>query len=169
MEQDRIRALLEKYDQGETTLEEEALIGNYFNSRTDISEDLVQYKLYFQWSSDIKNMKAPESLKYKISDSISDDREKRTSRIILLRKWSSWAAAAVIILLISVWTIKNGSYRFSPNNGLVDNETFEDPEKAYEQTVQALAFLSNKLNRGQNKASGSIQKLKELEQAIPNN
>ena len=171
MEQDRIRELLEKFDKAETSLKEEAILKDYFLNNEAVPEDLQEYKMYFTWSHEMKEIQAPSSLAADLKGQWSNTEIRQSyTRIVTLRRWTSWAAAAVIILIASFWFIKTDSYEFNDqNNGLVYQETYDDPEKAYEQTMQALAFLSNKLNSGQNKATGSMKKLKQLDQAIPNN
>lgn len=172
MESDNIRILIDRYEAGETSLEEENTLGQYFANESDIPAEWAPYQLIFQWREETKKITLPEDFSVKIASQLRDRPQAsngHTARVFSMRTIATWAAAAAVTLAIGFWF-------FQDNNGLqyqeekwAQQETFEDPEAAYEQTREALAFLSSKLQKGQNEASKSLGKLKELDKAIPGN
>lgn len=46
-----IRLLLNRFMAGETSLEEEALLGEWFRQHPDVSDDLKEYQLMFGYST----------------------------------------------------------------------------------------------------------------------
>ena len=172
MESDKIKKLIERYEAGETSIEEENTLSQYFASESDIPTEWTPYQLLFQWREQTKKVTLPYNFSEKIASQLRDKPQASnngTARIINMRTIATWAAAAAVTLAIGFWFFKD-------NNGLqyqeekwAQQETFEDPEEAYEQTREALAFLSSKLQKGQNEASRPLSKLKELDKAIPCN
>ena len=47
MNEKDIRLLLNRFMAGETTLEEEALLGEWFRQHPDVSDDLKEYQMMF--------------------------------------------------------------------------------------------------------------------------
>jgi hypothetical protein len=171
MESDKIKKLIERYEAGETSIEEENTLSQYF-ANENIPAEWAPYQLIFQWRTETRKVTLPEDFSVKIASQLRDKPQPSTShttRIFNMRTIATWAAAAAVTLAIGFWFFKD-------NNGLqyqeekwAQQETFENPEEAYEQTREALAFLSSKLQKGQNEASRPLSKLKELDKAIPGN
>ncbi len=130
MELDKIKKLLEKYFDGNTTIGEENQLNRYFSSAT-VDPELMQYQPLFAYFSEQKKQKFSSKLAMPAVEK---------HRII----W--WSAAASIIVLLGI-----GSYVFM-NTGTVksnsDLGTFDDPEVAFRETQKALALLSNHVNTG---------------------
>ncbi len=65
----------------------------------------------------------------------------------------NWQIAAAIILLLSIGVLlinkqMGTKNTIAPTNQIVVEDTFEDPQLAYEETKKALLLLSSKLNEG---------------------
>lgn len=121
MERDRLKKLIAKYENSETTLKEENELRIYFNSNR-IPEDLKAYQLLFSFVSEEKE--------YKFQKMVPGLKKKRKFAI------SSIAA----ILLIAV-----GLFFFNKNLG-----TVHDKEQALEKTKETLNLVSQYLNQGSN-------------------
>ncbi len=122
-----IEKLLEKYDNAETTLQEEAQLRDYFTSDT-IAPHLEYYKPMFVHFS-----KAQE-------DAFTKDVPLNTKKKTRLYQWISVAAVAVLMLGImipQVWNKQGHSEEYSK----------EDIE-LYNKTKAALVLMSSNFNEG---------------------
>lgn len=135
----RIKGLLEKYWQGETSVEEERLLKKYFVHHPDQSAE----KMHFA------NIKKEKS---KYSQSAFEHPGRRIRRI-----WLS-VAAAVLLLLITIPFIFNKQ---------VDQDQFvvDDPTEALEITRASLRMVSDGLNKGKS-YSNELVKFNEAKQII---
>ena len=137
----RIENLLERYFDGNTSLEEEKILKEFFQG-DDIPQHLVSLKESFNYFSQ-ENTKdeLDDSFDQKILSKINhfDISNKRQERRRTLYYISGVAASLLII--ISIFT------NFNPFTNRL-SETLENPEAAYLETRKALLFVSGALNRG---------------------
>jgi len=115
----QIDNLLERYWNGDTTLEEEAVIKTYFKSNPSLSNDGTYFR-YLHKKSELK------------MEEVKTNTKKRT--------WVSAAATVTIGLLTAFLII---------NNANKDPFAVEDPKEAYEATRNALMMIGAGLNEGQ--------------------
>ncbi|MBA9075202.1 hypothetical protein GGR22_003385 [Flavobacterium gossypii] len=124
--ENRIELLLEKYFEGETSIAEENELKLYFSS-ADVAQHLEQYKAMFGYFSSAKEQKFEQKIPLK----------SKTQKVA----WLSIAASVVILL--GMFTFYNRSINQSEDLG-----TYNDPEKAFEETQKALNLLSKNVNVG---------------------
>lgn len=142
MELNNIDNLLEKYNNGETTLKEEQQLKNYFSKET-VAPHLEEYKPLFNHF--LVNQK--ERFAKEVPLTAESIESKNASNY----KWLYVAAAAVLML---------GVYFNSPKADLgtySENET----QLAYNEVKQSLQLVSNIFNKG----AGQVAYLGELEKA----
>lgn len=129
--------ILEKYWKGETSLEEEHQLRNYFKSDS-IEDRHQQYKALFGFFSQEQQLKIKD-------DEISIGRSMvRTTKVrSLMIRMTAIAASVVILLGI-------GMQIFDQNDTMYKNKYTElqDPDEALAITMDALGFLSNKYESG---------------------
>lgn len=128
MELDKIEALLGKYEEGNTSLEEENLLREYFTSQ-DIPAHLKSYKIIFRYSALEKTSTYPLDVK------VGGGKRKR----------GFIGIAASILIAIGLFT--------AVYNQPVELEqqhlgTIEDPEEAYLQAKATLLMVSQAFNSG---------------------
>ncbi|WP_027138763.1 hypothetical protein [Gaetbulibacter saemankumensis] len=146
-----IENLLEKYENGETTLKEEQQLKRYFSQET-VASHLEVYKPMFAYFLD--NQK----------EQFTKDVPLKTKKVFYY-KWISVAAVGVLMV---------GIYFKSSNNQSDDLGTFDDPELAYHQVTQSLEMISNQFNKGTStvgylnefdKGASTLEYLTELEKS----
>jgi len=117
-----IEKLIEKYENGETTLKEEQQLKDYFSQET-VEPHLEVYKPMFQYFLVTKE------------EQFTKDVPLKTKNTYALYKWISVAAIAVLMFGIYFQNTK-------PNDEI-------DPVLAQE-TMEALSLLSENFNKGAN-------------------
>lgn len=128
MELTNVKGLLEKYEEGNTSLEEEKLLQKYFTSG-NVPVDLKEYETLFYFSNNARKQ--------------TYSKEVVTSS---KRKGLAWMGiAASIIIAIGIFTAVNNTGQDLEQNNL---GTIEDPEEAYLKARETLLLVSQALNTG---------------------
>lgn len=166
MDLKRIRTLLEKYYNGETTLEEEKILREYF-SKDDIGIELIADKdiFLFNYQENSKLDNVPD-LSEEIWNNIQkskNDKPKQHNNLtyVFLR-----IAAGIVIILGTFLLLKDQVIDTKQEFQITD--TYETPEQAYEQAKQTLLYVSAMMNNGTNhlepikKIDEGTEKLKTL-------
>tara|TARA_R110001583_G_scaffold20144_4_gene78133 strand:- start:321 stop:806 length:486 start_codon:yes stop_codon:yes gene_type:complete len=145
-----IEKLLEKYENGETSLKEEHLLKNYFTSDT-VAPHLEMYKPMFEYF--LVNRQ----------EQFTKDVPLKTKRNFNY-KWISVAAVAVLML---------GLYFNEPASTDCDElGTYCEPEEAFNELSNSLAMISSHFNKGTstvnylnevNKGTSTLGYLNEIE------
>jgi|TARA_B110000285_G_scaffold233054_1_gene305734 hypothetical protein len=123
----KIIALLERYLEGNTTLEEEKVLSAYFKSTQSIPENWESYRMFFGYFDHAKTFQFP----------IYSNRKR-----INIKPWM--AAAALIAVVVSIQL--NTLYR---QNTVVSNQ--EQVEYTFQQFKTNMKIISNHLNKGTQK------------------
>jgi len=86
-----IQALLDRYMEGQTTLEEEAILAGYFKRNAHVKEEWKAYQELFRFISDMdkEHLQEPEK-----------QAKSHKARLCIL---SALATAAVLLLLFTIW------------------------------------------------------------------
>ena len=154
-----IDKLLEKYFQGDTSLEEENELKQYF-SEHKIDPDLAHLKPLFVFFKNEKLVKMPEQQAVNLRPIAGG---KKTG----WRRFYSLAVAAAMLAAFAV-----GGFLYQKNMAeerariayeKLHKDSFEDPEKAMAEIQKALALVSRKMNKGKKEAAKGLQKVEKLE------
>ncbi len=158
MDLELIEALLLKYDEGETTLEEERTLRDYFVN-SDVPSHLAAEQARFLFmaeaSTEVSSLKLED-----ITGSTNSG-----SKTIALPFGRSYfrvvmgVAATVSIIVVSLVVLRQS------HQDAVGSKKTESEQLAYQQTKQALWLISTKLNRG-NQHIVRLAKLNEAETRI---
>lgn len=148
MELNKIRQLLEKYYEGDTSPAEESLLIDYFRNNVvpdDLKTDqeLFRYVLAERTAEPTSN-----NLEDRLVTLIDNEanKEKRRAKTFLLYKISS-VAAGIAIMAIMYLTI------FNKNEKPTTADTYQDPRMAYEEVKRTLLYISQNLNHGTDQLS----------------
>lgn len=144
---EKIRKMLERFYQGETTLEEEKFLEDYFSSTTVPEELLPDRELFQTFGSSIGSIVVPDDLNRKILNTIDREERKETrTRRISLFSLSGLAAGLLVMIAVYLFFLRTDEPALLASNEYAD--TFEDPMDAYEEAKRTLAYVSTKLNHG---------------------
>ena len=140
--------MLEKYYSGETDVNEEKILEDYF-MHDEVSAEFSVDKEVFCHLAEMKEndeITVPVGMEKRISDNI-DMWEKQSKanklRYYTLYRYVSGIAAAVVILIgISVFMPKN------QDDSAVMKDTFDNPQEAYMATENALQLFAEAFNKG---------------------
>ncbi len=143
-----IEKLLEKYENGETSLKEEQVLKNYFASDT-VAPHLEMYKPMFAYFLGNQQEQFTKDVPLK-------------TKTIFNYKWISVAAVAVLML----------GFYFGTSFGNNELGTYEDPELAFNEFSKSMEMISSKFNKGAstvsylnevNKGTSTLGYLNEIE------
>ncbi|MEZ4854058.1 hypothetical protein [Flavobacterium sp.] len=138
MELEKVKILLEKYFEGQTSLAEETFLRNYFSSEK-VATSLEKYKpLFINF-----NLQKEEKFNKPIRLPITKSTRKK-----------ELAIAASILLAVSAFLF------FNTNHQTENLGTFSSPEEAFLATQQALQMIAVEVNKGKE----SVAYLHEYEQ-----
>lgn len=166
MNKSQIDILLTKYWDAETSVAEESQLTNYFNS-DDIHHEHTQYKNLFQYfdlAAEQYSLKQPE-----LSEEILKEYDRKQSLIIRFKPLLKYAAT--LIILIGAYQLFVNQYNFDTLDtqyaGKYTELTKEqDAEEAMEITLEALSFLSNKINRTEQTISDNFEPIQKAIRVI---
>ena len=153
----RIEKLLERYFDGDTSLEDEKILKDFFQGKS-IPPHLVSLKDSFDYFSKEKTKEElDESFDQKLLTKINHIELNNKRQIRQKYIYYVSGIAASVLIIISIFTnIDPFSSKFK--------DTFNDPQIAYEETKSALLLVSEVFNRGL-KPADNIAKFEEgLEQ-----
>ncbi len=146
-----IEELLERYENGETTLHEEQQLKDYFSQET-VAPHLEVYKPMFAYF--LQNQQ----------EAYAKDLPLKPNRTFNYR-WIS--AAAVVLIMLGIYLNQKPS---KCEENLVG--TFCEPQEAFNEVSKSLAMISNHFNKGVstvnyleevNKGTGTLNYLNEIE------
>ncbi len=139
MASERIEKLLEKYFAAETTVAEEKELTTFFNS-AHVPDHLKEYRSLFVFFVAEKKPSVSSSFNEKVLNAIEPEKKNNIRWLILTVS----AAAAVILIVLSLTFLMK-------QNGNGKEIVYDQPDQkqiAYNQTKDALMFVSSKINIG---------------------
>ena len=150
MEYNEIRALLDRYWEGETSLEEEALLRSFFSQEHhDLPADLLEAQPLFGYFVAAAQREVPALPAVVVP---------------MTRPWQHWMKyAAVALIAIG---IGYGAKQFQVKQqhtalAFAEKDTYDDPKEAYAVTKKALELIAKNLNKG----TSQVQKISYFNEA----
>ncbi len=126
MELANIEKLLQKYENSETTLQEEAILKNYF-TKEDVASHLKEYKFMFNYFDFAKEETSTKSI------TLEPEKFKK-------RKLKGLSVAASIALLFGIFI---GKQQYE------EHQQRKEAEKIYAQVSKGFKILSKNLKKGE--------------------
>lgn len=147
MEFNEIKALLEKYWNGETTLEEEIQLRDWFATHetpAEFQEVASLFRYFDQQRQLVVSTGFDEELRKKI---------KPRGALHKLYYNSMRIAAGLAVVVASVWFISRELRSEQPiQSGTELKDTYDDPKLAFEETKKALKMISRSFGKAEEKA-----------------
>ena len=160
MDYNNIRKSLDKYWAGDSSLQEENQLREFF-SGTNIPNDLKAYQPLFQFFQLEQDKNLNGDFDQKLIQELKFS-EKPKSKIRRL-PYYLMRVAAVGVLLFSIYFVNQQWNQNSYNQVATEEMT---PEEVYAQTKQALLLVSSKMNKGTNLANDGMSKMNKATQVI---
>ncbi len=129
MELNNLRGLLQKYELGETSLDEERDLRDYFSANIAPQEFEV-YNMIFKFTKESKGIEYSKNVQLTSNPN---------------RKWAYTGIAASILIIMSFLFFNDLTNRSLDEQNL---GTIEDPEKAYIKTKETLQMVANIFSDG---------------------
>lgn len=171
-----INQILDKYWEGESTLQEEQEIRSYF-AKGDISDEhkafAPMFGLFTMQQDEGYNKDLSEVLKASLSEAPTGEASKDTepkpsygAKVFQLRKFIMAVAAVFAIVMTAVIVMNQDSDIDSDIPKMASNiiilDGSDDSEEALKVTKEALAFLSGKLKKNGKNINSGIQNLDKI-------
>ena len=159
MDSERIEELLEKYWKGETSLEEEARLHEYFR-QAPASESLKETATLFRYFGEQKG-------KY-LTDASFDQsmirkiRKPSNGRVTALVFNAMRIAAGIVVLVLAIWLVRMEVRKSAP---VEMTDTYDDPKMAFEETKKALMMISRSFSTAEEQAK-KINLFNEAQQEL---
>ena len=162
MESESIRILIEKYWNCETSLEEEKVLRDFFKTG-EVPDDLKKFKRLFLYFADRQSEKINDDFEDRLMYKIREKRPVGKQRYFS----PLYKVAAAVILILSIFAINQWVGDANRQVKKVVTDTFEDPEKALEETKKVLYLVSEKFKMGKEEAS-KLSKFNKAEDVVKN-
>lgn len=157
MDSKHVKALLEKYWNGDTSLEEEAQLRAFF-AQGDVPASLQSAASLFRYFQQEQQKKLAPSFDARVTKSI---RQRQGGKIIRMVNLVNVAriAAGVLVIVAAGYLIRQEVSKMYPE------DTYSDPKVAFEETKKALMMISKSFGKAQQEA-GKIKMFNEAEEKI---
>lgn len=164
-----IEQLLERFWRCETSLEEEAMLRAFF-LQDDLPASMQRYKAFFVYEEKQRELELGDEFDEKVLAQIEKPVVKARRMTVVHRFIPLWKSAALIAVLFSLGA---GAQRwFSSDENILDynydsyEDTYEDPQVAYEQISTALRMVSESIHKSkaQKIALDSLSKAMDSEE-----
>jgi hypothetical protein len=157
MDSKHVEALLEKYWNGDTSLEEEAQLRAFF-AQGDVPASLQSAASLFRYFQQEQQKKLAPSFDARVTKSI---RQRQGGKIIRMVNLVNVAriAAGVLVIVAAGYLIRQEVSKMYPE------DTYSDPKVAFEETKKALMMISKSFGKAQQEA-GKIKMFNEAEEKI---
>ncbi len=157
MDSKKIEALLEKYWSCETSLEEEQILKDYFLSKED-DKNFPDSAILFQYFNQekkkhVENILSDEEILTLVQQSESEQLTEKEQNV-KSQHYLPWFGilskiAAVLVVVITItFFIYREQVKEEAVATVLQTDTYEDTQKAYEETMKALMLISKHLNEG---------------------
>lgn len=164
MEIGEINKLLTGFYDGKTTEEQEEMLREYFQ-RDDVPEQFLLDKKLFMAFRDMPETEVPSGLEDKLTQMIDRKYEEEKRFMVKNKTYPTWrwltGIAASVMLLIG---LGYGILNFQRYSGPQD--TFTDPDEAYEVLQATLIEISSSLNNGMAQLNEAREDITEINNKI---
>ena len=156
MDSKTIAALLEKYWNAETTLEEEQQLREYFVG-ANVPDDMREAATLFRFLDAEKNKTLSENFETRVTKQLHQRREGKIISLVSFKNITR-IAAGIFVVVAATYFIRQEVRKSYPQEL---QDTYTDPQMAFEETKKALQMISNSFG----KAKHETEKIKMFNEA----
>lgn len=162
-----IKVLLDKYFDGETSLQEESQLQRYFQE-PEVHPSLRSYKPMFEFFYAERERHLSSDFETRLLEKLQQTESPRM-RVVQTRIWITRVAAA-LILAAGIWWVYP-KLQQQPKEVVAQTIDWskyepETPEEAYKILKTSLHKVSNELNDGAEKAAKEVMKVKKMNEVL---
>lgn len=146
MDLKKIKTLLEKYYNGDTSIVEEKVLRDYFDSESIDDELIADRDIFLYQIHENDKLEHIPDLSNEIWNSLDKnniDKSKKNNNLIYI---SLRIAAGIVIILGSYFILKDQLPNQEKQIQFAD--TYDNPEAAYKEAKETLLYVSAMLNKG---------------------
>ena len=162
-----IKQTLDRYFEGQTSLEEEKALKKYFNQEV-IEDDLLLFKPLFVSFEQERQVQLPQGFEEEVMMKIEGQAEHKSNALRISHQARSWIVrvAAVLVFAVGLLWIYQNQLPEREATAAIDWSKYEPdtPEEALEVYKNAMLKLSKALNDGANAAVQNVQRIDEVGQ-----
>ena len=147
MDLKKIRALLEKFYNGESTLEEENVLKDYFSNELIDDEFIADKDIFLYQIQENENNQNIPDISDEIWNKLHSEKYNNTKINNKIVYFYLRIAASIIVIVGSFFLIKNQVFNKSTDLQFAV-DTYDDPQLAYQQAKETLLYVSAMLNTG---------------------
>lgn len=139
-----IEQLVERYFNGETTLDEEQILRSFFR-QTDVPEALLPYQDLFRYEQAASEVKLGDDFDAKILATIGQPSVKARKISLSERLQPFYRAAAVVAIVLTVGNAAQRSFNMNDENEVTEENytsSYTDPAASFQQVTTASNVVS---------------------------
>ncbi len=149
MDFNKIEQLLERYWEGETSLEEEQELRDFFD-RPEVPAKWKSAQVLFRYFNEQRKVDLDGLFDEKVIAQVEDTPDISRGKVRKLFYDLVRVAAVGLILITATYFVREQYLEQKDDPYMVD--TFENPKEAFEETKKALLMISKNFNKGRKEA-----------------
>ncbi|MBR9921319.1 MAG: hypothetical protein GYB31_10810 [Bacteroidetes bacterium] len=162
MQTQEIQSLIDRYYLGETSLEEERQLKNYFSGK-EVAPELSVHQHLFSGLKQMQQDALSADFESRLLKQLQEEKPK--AKVVSMRMQFLRVAAAVVLLL-SLWFLIPDTQQSSDPQA-IDWSAYEvSEEESLEETLAAMKILSDALNSGKKKVKKEINHVDRMNDPI---
>lgn len=162
-DEQKMDQLLDRYFQGETSLEEESWLRRQCQ-RPDLPDPYLPYRSWFTVIEEEANQSLDDSFEAELLDKINRQQQQARVRRLIGKPWQI-AAAVVLALGLATWMWTGDvASQWTSTSDQIDWSQYEpdSPEEAAQVYRKAMLRVSSEMNTGAAKAANKLETLEEI-------
>lgn len=169
MESKQIKTLLDKYWEGESSLQEEQALREYFAQEV-VEEEFRAFKPMFQFFKQEQDAYLNGDFEERLSQKLKERNEEAPRQAKIVRFLGRAAAVAAIFLAVvfaySTWDSNPGVDPVAVETSELNEKEKAEALLAYQEAKAALMLVSKKLKKGTGKAEQGIVQVRKATKVI---
>lgn len=161
MDSEKCKELLEKYWACETSLEEEEQLREYFR-RQELPDSVQEAATLFRYFDEQKIRKVEPHFEHTVLQRIKKTSQATTGKMRNFFYSTMRMAAGVAVLLAAIYFVRQEIRR---DDTLAVEDTYTDPQQAFEETKKALLMISKGFGNAEQQAK-KINAFNEAQEKI---